>query len=351
MPYPWRFYKQQRMIQSISIHKVGNKLSDESLRLSKQGVLLNEALQDALSQYFFSSFKSEEYYRFYHTIELSLNEVYTCISKIFDNPELLHKQSENLAKHLYDKSMHPKIKGGELYVTYFKDCSLNGETLDAVGLFKSENKDTYIQVEPAIDGFEIESRQGININKLDKGCLVFNTGKEHGYMLSIVDNTNKGNEAQYWKDDFLSVLILNNDFTQTNQFLGITKQFVTKQIDDEFEMSKTDKIDLLNRSVDYFKKHEQFDKEEFEQEVFFHPNVIESFQKFDQNYRRENEVELADNFDISAQAVKQQARAFKSVLKLDKNFHIYIHGNRELIEQGIDENGRKYYKIYYEHEA
>ena len=58
-----------------------------------------------------------------------------------------------------------------------------------------------------------------------------------------------------------------------------------------------------------------------------------------------------DNFEISAQAVKQQARAFKSVLKLDKNFHIYIHGNREMIEQGIDENGRKYYKIYYEHKA
>lgn len=339
------------MIQFISIHKVGNKSSDESLRLSKQEVTLDNALQDALSQYFLSSFKSEEYYRFYHTIELPLNEVYTCISKIFDNPESLHEQSENLAKHLYDKSTHPKIKGGEFYVAYFKDCSLNGETLDAVGLFKSENKDTYIQVEPAIDGFEIESRQGININKLDKGCLVFNTEKENGYKLSIVDNTNKGNEAQYWKDDFLSVLILNNDFTQTNQFLGITKQFVTKQIDEEFEMSKADKIDLLNRSVDYFKKHEQFDKEDFEKEVFFHPNVIESFQKFDQDYRRENEVELADNFDISAQAVKQQARAFKSVLKLDKNFHIYIHGNREMIEQGIDENGRKYYKIYYEHEA
>lgn len=339
------------MIQSISIHKVGNKSSDETLRLSKHEVTLNDTLQDALFQYFFSSFKSEEYYRFHHTIELSLNEVYSCVAKIFDNPVLLQEQSENLAKHLYDKSTHPKIKGGEFYVAYFKDCSLNGETLDAVGLFKSENKDIYLEIEPATDGFNIESREGINIKKLDKGCLIFNTAREDGYILSIVDNTNKATEAQYWKDDFLSVLVLNNDFTQTNQFLGITKQFVTKQIDEEFEMSKADKIDLLNRSVDYFKKHDQFDKEEFEQEVFFHQNVIASFQKFDQHYRRENEVELADNFDISAQAVKQQARAFKSVLKLDRNFHIYIHGNRELIEQGIDENGRKYYKIYYEHEA
>jgi hypothetical protein len=31
------------------------------------------------------------------------------------------------------------------------------------------------------------------------------------------------------------------------------------------------------------------------------------------------------------------------------NFHIYAHGNRTLIEQGIDENG-KFYKIYYQEE-
>jgi hypothetical protein len=29
------------------------------------------------------------------------------------------------------------------------------------------------------------------------------------------------------------------------------------------------------------------------------------------------------------------------------NFHIYIHGNRNLLEQGSDEKG-KYYKIYYQ---
>jgi len=88
------------MIRSISIHTVGNKSSDESLRLSKQEALLNDTLQGALSQYFLSAFKPEEYYHFYHTIELFLNEVYTCISKIFGNPKLLHEQSQNLAKHL-----------------------------------------------------------------------------------------------------------------------------------------------------------------------------------------------------------------------------------------------------------
>ena len=86
-------------------------------------------------------------------------------------------------------------------------------------------------------------------------------------------------------------------------------------------------------------------------EVFQDSGIIKSFRNFDSSYREENYISLTDNFDISPQAVKKQARAFKNVLKLDKNFHIYIHGNRDLIEQGIDTDGRKYYKIYFDKET
>lgn len=41
----------------------------------------------------------------------------------------------------------------------------------------------------------------------------------------------------------------------------------------------------------------------------------------------------------------------KSVIKLDKNFHIYIHGSHDLIHQGIDpDTGKKFYKIFYDNE-
>jgi hypothetical protein len=49
--------------------------------------------------------------------------------------------------------------------------------------------------------------------------------------------------------------------------------------------------------------------------------------------------------------VKKQSRVFKSVLKLDRNFHIYIHGDKDLIERGVEKDGRKYYKIYYREES
>lgn len=340
----------EAVIADFYVHKVGNKIADEEYFIAKRNVDADDNLKMLLSHYFLSSFKSEELYRFNHDIELSLNEVYSCVCKIFNNPSSLYEQSINLAKHLYNKSLHPKIKGGEFYVVFFKDCILNGESLNAIGLFKSESKDTFLEVEQIEDGFDIESRRGININKLDKGCLVFNIEKDKGFNISIIDNTNKRNEAQYWKENFLSITTLNNEFHQTNQFLGITKQFVTNQLDEEFELSKTDKIDFLNRSVNYFKKHEIFDKNEFEEEVFGESKVIELFRKFGQNYQQENEFEPSDNFVISEQAVKKQARVFKSVLKLDQNFDIYIHGDKNLIEKGMEKDGRKYYKIYYKEE-
>jgi hypothetical protein len=277
--------------------------------------------------------------------------MYQFISSIFKEKESFIEQSQNAGRYLYDKSTHPQIKKGELCVVYFNNCQINNESVDCIGLFKSENKNTILKVNTTKNGFNLKEEKGINTNKLDKGCLIFNTKHEDGYLISVVDNTNRNGEAQYWKDEFLGIQPIKNEFHQTNQFLGITKQFVTQQLTEDFEVSKTDQIDFLNRSVDYFKTHVNFDKQEFEEEIFGDSNVIESFRKFDQLYKQDNKVEVFDNFEISTQAVKKQARVFRKVLKLDKNFHIYIHGKRELIEQGKDENGRKFYKIYYEEES
>lgn len=117
---------------------------------------------------------------------------------------------------------------------------------------------------------------------------------------------------------------------QTNQVLSITKNYVANQLPDEFEITKADQIDLLNRSVEYFKGHETFNQKEFGSEVLIENSIIKSYRKFEDQYKENNEIELADSFDISPQAVKKQARIFKSVLKLDKNFHIYIHVSRHV---------------------
>jgi len=312
-----------------------------------------ESVEEIINKLIVSNFKFDELYQFHFLPFLDLNPVFSFINSIFSNTEDENfiDQTKNIGRYLYDKSTHHQIKSGELCVFHMKDCSINGDTRDCVGIFKSENKETVLKIEDKKTKYRLADVNGINTHKLDKGCLIFNSERDSGYLVAIVDNTNKSIDAQYWKDEFLSVKQRSNEYHQTNQFLSITNKFVTKQLEEDFKVNKPDKIDLLNRSVDYFKNHEKFNRQEFEKNVFEDSNIIESFRKFDQTYRQKNEVELTDNFEISVQAVKKQMRVFKSIIKLDKNFHIYIHGNRELIEQGTDENGRKYYKIYYEKEV
>ena len=235
-------YKEYIDIKSITVHNVGNKLNQENIHFSKKLLVIDEEMNNMLTGHFLFPFKSNEYFNFYHDIDLNMNEVFVCVTKIFENRDSLQEQSVNLAKHLYEQSTHPKIKGGEFYTVYFKDCIIDGETVDAVGLFKSENKDTFLKVFPSGEGFEIESQQGVNINKLDKGCLVFNTERENGYIVAVVDNTNKGVEAQYWLDDFLHVRQRKDEYHNTQNILSLCKNFVKNELPQHFEVSRADQV-------------------------------------------------------------------------------------------------------------
>ena len=342
-------------LAELSIHRVGNKSQDESCVLSEQSIHIKDnLLSQLLQQYFLSPFeKVNEIYRLLHPNgDLNLNEAWHFASEIFEDSTLFHQNSKELAKYLYNVSAHPKIKTGELYLAYFENVQIEGELHDALGIFKSETKETYLKVYPQNNGFDISYEQeAININKLDKGCLIFNTDKQEGYRIAVIDQTNRSAEAVYWKDEFLKLKVRNDNFNQTHTVLGVYKNFVTEKLDEEFEISKADKIDLLNRSMKYFKEKESFDLDEFSNDVIGNEAGIESFKNFKKNYEQEFDTAIPDHFDISGAAVKKQAKVYKSVLKLDKNFHIYIHGNKELIEKGFDDNkSMNYYKVYFKEE-
>ena len=341
-------------LTQLSIHYTGNKLLDESYRLSdKPFAIADETLSKLLMQYFLTPFeKVNEIYRLSHPSgNLGLNELYHFSSSIFEKPESFHENSVQITKHLFDVSGHPKIKSGELYVVYFDDLHIEGVLHKAIGIFKSETKEAYLKIQSEADGFNLNyEEQAINIKKLDKGCLIFNTKKDEGYKVAVVDQTNNS-EADYWIDDFLKLSIRNDSYNQTNNTFSIYKKFIPTQVDEEFSVSKTDKIHLLNRSIKYFKEKEQFNMEEFSNEVIGYEEGIASFKKYKQNFEQEFDTPITDNFAINNAAVKKQARVYKSILKLDKNFHIYIHGNKDLIEKGFDEaKNMNFYKVYFRDE-
>lgn len=338
-------------INNLSLHFVGNSFHNEPLTIGNTSLQFSEEVEQYLITYFLSSFKQNELYQFSHETDLSLNEIYAYASSIFNHPDGLQIQSINIAKHLYEQSTHPNTKGGELYVVYFENVMLEGEIMNAIGIFKSENKDKFLKIKSGEKGFEISSNEGININKLDKGCVIFETDKENGFVLGVVDNTNKGSDAKYWFDQFLHVEQRNDSYFQTENVMAMTKAFITKELPKEFEASKADQVDLLKRSVAYFKEQEEFDLSEFANTVMSQPDIIEHFEGFKTAYATERAISMEDKFDLNEKAVKKKQTVFKSVIKLDKNFHIYVHGNRDKIERHTDSDGNKYYKLYFDEET
>jgi hypothetical protein len=340
-------------LERLAVHYTGNKQNGGAILLSRQEQRLDEELRARLREALLQRFTNcHERYSFTHPTSLEFNEVHTYVQTLFADRANFYEQSVNIARHLFESSEHPKIKPGELYVAIFNSVLDEEDSLEAVGLFKAETKSLFADLVPGDDDLDLQLKEGVELAKMDKGCLILNRGEEAGYELLIYDANGKGEEAQYWKDKFLGVLIRQNEFLRTQDFLTLTKNYVTQRMPDDFEVSKTEQIDILNRSMDYFKTHGNFDREEFETEVLHHDELIQSFRKFDEQHRRDNDLEAVGEFEISAQAVKRQARVFKSVIKLDKNFHIYVHGNRELIEKGYDEVMQKhYYKIYFDQEA
>lgn len=85
--------------------------------------------------------------------------------------------------------------------------------------------------------------------------------------------------------------------------------------------------------------------EEFAGEVLADDEVIQSFNAFKTQYEDERDYVLSDDFAINEAAVKKNARLLKSIIKLDKNFHIYVHGDRKNSNKDKTKTGNTTFSI------
>lgn len=337
-------------ISKCIAHFVGCKANDDGVKIASNELSINSVTQETMRDYFFKSFiEKEDYYSFSHQSDVKLNTIYTYISAIFNNRNSFIAESAKIAKYLYEQSSHPKIKAGNLYIAFIDNCILDGDYVSAIGIFKSESKDKFLKLLPTIDGFIINSEIGTNIKKLDKGCLIFNKNNHSGYVVAIVDNTNKGLDARYWIEDFLHVQQIKDAYSHTKNMMSLTKSFVTKGLSQSEEISKKDKIDLLNKSLQYFKENDSFNINDFEEEVIANPDMITKFRSYKEEYESTRNINIENEFPLSESAFKKQQRSYKRTINLDNKIQITINGNSDNIEKGIDAKGT-FYKIYYSNE-
>jgi len=337
-------------IESISLHRVGNKSKNESAFLSAEPFSLNDEMSGLLKEYFFKPFreKEENYYKFSHEVDLEFNEICNSVSEIFDNPSDNHRLSKKITTHLFEQSNHPHIKSGEVYVVHFSDMVIDNQKTDAVGIFKSELKHDFLQFEENEHNLEILIRQGININKLDKGCIVFNTSREEGYKVLSVDSNRY--DAKYWLENFLGVAPLTDENFYTKNYLKFCQNFAKDVVLPAED--KQQEVMFMNRAVNHFAKNDNFEETSFLNEVMENPELIPEFKHYKVEKGPKYSIEDVSNFDIANKAVSDARKKIKNVINLDTNIQIKMdfinpESAEKFVEKGWDEERQMYYYLVY----
>ena len=322
------------------VQRVGNKNNGDGVSFSDELCSI-EGVEKHLLKLINSSYKFEDWKRFTYIDDVEMNPTYRFVSKIFDDKQEIVKQSHNLARHLYEQSIHPNIKIGEFYVVYLEQCEIEGVEADAIGLFKSESRETVLTVKMKSNRLVLAPEAGMSLKKLEKGAIIFNVDKENGYKVAVVDNTSSKSDAHYWIDNFLHVEDCKDDYHQTQELsdmcVGYLKQLREKSVVDcAIAARKTSDI-LASGGTVKIERLPSLLCETEEQQA--------EFRAYRESYEKDHGV-LSSEINVKPKAMKQRNVSKMNTLKLGNDFEVKVLKSTAQLEKG-EEKGRNYYKLYY----
>ena len=337
-------------IDNLSIHRVGNKSRNEAIFLSENPYGLNDEIMPLLKEYFFKPFreKEENYFQFAHEVDLEYNDMFNLATEIFNNPSQVHAVSKKITTHLFEQSNHPHIKNGEVYVAYFSNVSIDNNVVDAIGVFKSEIQTDFLQFEENGSSLEMILQHGINLNKLDKGCLIFNYKKEEGYKILTVDSNRY--DARYWLEHFLSVDAFQDENFMTKKYLKFCQDFAKDVVLPAED--KQQEVLFMNRAINHFAKNDAFEETAFLNEVMENPEFIPEFKNYKVDKGEKYSIEDVTDFPIANAAVTDVRKKLKNTIHLDTNVQIkldFVNSDsaQKFVEKGWDEEKQMYYYLVY----
>lgn len=299
-------------------------------------------LEAAFTQLAFHKIDLDQQYEFFHETDIGLNEIYTYVKSIFDQESSFLEQSKNIAKHLQSSSQHPNIKSGELFIGLFDQCVLSTEVKKVLAIVKIDEKEMFLDVKNDQNHLTVSGIDGINVKKLNNMAVIVDMGSDEPPAVFI--KTKKKEDVVYWQERFLKIKVADEHYHKTNLALTEVKKYILK----EENFSNTEKLGLLNKTLDYFRNEEEFQVNDYIDSVF---QKVEAVQK-DVIVNTVKPYETV----ISESAIEKAEKTYKRKIKLDSNIEIQVNVRDieqvdELIEVGFDETtNRKFYKIYFQEE-
>lgn len=337
-------------IDRLIIHRVGNRMLEDTISITKMEVAADDFAMTTIWDLFSSHLKDQVMYHFFHETDPSLNEIHTRTERTMALEENFIPETSKIAQYYYDLVNNAKIKGGELWFALVSGIMIEEEEVKALAIIKTEDRQKIIKLMRNEDSYGIITDSGYSDTGFVHGALIMNYEKEKGYLIALSEN-GKGPGFRFFTDGFLMLRMREDEYFFTQSAMQMCRDFITKKLPEDFTVERADQVDLLNKSLEYFKGSESFNQQDFAHDVFQDDTLVDSFMNFSKQYAGDQEFQFPEEFAVSEDAVKKQSKILKSIIKLDKNFHIYIHGNRSLIKRAYDEEqNMNYYQLYYKEE-
>ena len=341
-------------ISKFIIHKVGNKHNSTKNAFSEQLVNFDEASYDLMLPFLLRPFGSVvQSYRFNHHANISLNEINTYTSQMFNEDDAFIEVSKHIVKHLFEQSNSAQIKTGDVLIAEFEDVEFNEITTNAIGIFKIENKTNFFQTYLENNSYDVLLQKGINSKKVDKGCLILNQKDTEGPIVLSVDNNSY--DAQYWINHFLNVKYADDSNLHTQDYLELCKEFSTEVIKTSY--GAQEQSTFLAKTIDFLKENEVVNIERFKKEVFEENKHKTLFDDYKKTYEGEQDIVIRNQFDISEKVLKKQKQKIKTEIKLDTHIQIKLdidapEAASEHLERGYDEEKKMhFYKVFFNAEG
>ena len=327
-----------------------SKLAQYSLHFLNETLILGaEAftqpevmLEAAFTQLAFSKIDLEQQFEFFHETNIALNEIYTYAKAIFEQNSSFLEQSQNIARHLHSVSQHPNIKSGELFIGLFENCLLLNEEKKIIAIVKIDEKEIFLDVKNDQNQMIVNGIDGINVKKINNMAIIVDMGPEQSPAVFM--KTKRKEDIVYWQERFLKIKVADEYYHKTDLALTECKKYILK----EENYSNTEKLGLLNKTLDYFRNEEEFQVNHYIETVFEQADATQKDILI-------NSVKPYETV-ISDSALEKAEKKYKRKIKLDANIEIQVNIQHidqidELIEVGYDEaTNRKFYKIYFQDE-
>jgi hypothetical protein len=343
-------------ITGTVLAKVGNPQRDEPLQTSKEVFKVAEADAETLTALFLKPFRNLIAHRFSHHSSLEQHEMNTLATGLFADPASLLDHGIRIAKRLYSKSNHPNIKSGDLCIAHVKDIEVDGVATAALCILKAESVVPFLSISARNGDLQLSTEEGINPDKIDKGCLILNCFADKGYYVLTFDRS--GSDSRFWVRDFLGVHAVPDEAFLTNAYTNLAVSFLEQVKPDETASASApeERQAAARDAIAYFEEKEMFDLQEFETEVLKTPEAVAQFTEHRARVEEEQGVPLEKTFGISKKDVTKAKKKISTVLKFDTGVELHLRPtfserHAGVLERGFDdEKQMKFVKVYYNKE-